>query len=105
MGGCYKIKIFKIKFFKIKIFFRRKATPSIDKSGAKPPIFSQSQKKKAFFLILTLILTENAGLSPAFIYETEGFVLKRFIFFNVKKRAATRGRPYEKNPLNKNMDV
>jgi len=23
-------------------------------------------------------LTENAGFSPAFIYEAEGFVLKRF---------------------------
>jgi len=29
---------------------------------------------------LTLILIENAGHSPAFIYEAEGFVLKRFIF-------------------------
>jgi hypothetical protein len=29
-------------------------------------------------LILTLI--ENAGFSPAFIYEAEGFVLKRVIF-------------------------
>jgi len=29
-------------------------------------------------LILILILTENAGFSPAFIYEAEGFVLKRF---------------------------
>jgi hypothetical protein len=35
-------------------------------------------KKKAFFVTLTLILTENAGFSPAFIYEAEGFVLKRF---------------------------
>jgi len=25
-----------------------------------------------------LTLTENAGFSPAFIYEAEGFVLKRF---------------------------
>jgi hypothetical protein len=25
---------------------------------------------------LILILTENAGFSPAFIYEAEGFVLK-----------------------------
>jgi len=25
-------------------------------------------------LILILILTENAGFSPAFIYEAEGFV-------------------------------
>jgi len=57
-----------------KIFFRRKASPFIDKSGAKPPIFSQNQhqsQKKGFFL---LILTENAGFSPAFIYEAEGFV-------------------------------
>jgi len=29
-------------------------------------------------LTLPLILTENAGHSPAFIYEAEGFVLKRF---------------------------
>jgi len=27
-----------------------------------------------------LILTENAGHSPAFIYEAEGFVLKRILF-------------------------
>jgi hypothetical protein len=27
-------------------------------------------------LTLTLILIENAGLGPAFIYEAEGFVLK-----------------------------
>ena len=27
---------------------------------------------------MTLILIENAGFSPAFIYEAEGFVLKRF---------------------------
>jgi len=27
---------------------------------------------------VTLILIENAGHSPAFIYEAEGFVLKRF---------------------------
>jgi len=27
--------------------------------------------------VLTLILIENAGFSPAFIYEAEGFVLKR----------------------------
>jgi len=33
-----------------------------------------------------LILIENAGFSPAFIYEAEGFVLKRFIFFAVKSR-------------------
>jgi len=28
-----------------------------------------------------LTLTENAGHSPAFIYEAEGFVLKRFKIF------------------------
>jgi len=28
-------------------------------------------------VILILILIENAGFSPAFIYEAEGFVLKR----------------------------
>jgi len=32
-----------------KFFFRRKATPSIDSSGAKPPNFSQRQKKKSLF--------------------------------------------------------
>jgi len=64
----FKIKTFKIK--SIKIIFRRKASPSIDSSGAKPPNFSQRQKT------LTLPLTENAGHSPAFIYEAEGFVLK-----------------------------
>jgi len=68
------LKSFKIKFFKIKVFFRRKASPSIDSSGAKPPNFSQSQKKKPFLVTLTLILIENAGFSPAFIYEAEGFV-------------------------------
>jgi len=47
MRGYFKVKVFKIKVFKV--FFRRKASPFIDKSGAKPPIFSQSQKKKAFF--------------------------------------------------------
>jgi len=73
----FKVKFFKIKFFKIKIIFRRKATPSIDKSGAKPPIFSQSQHQSQRQNLLTLILIENAGFSPAFIYEAEGFVLKR----------------------------
>jgi hypothetical protein len=66
----------KSKSFKIKFFFRRKATPSIDKSGAKPPIFSQQQSQSQRQKILTLILIENAGFSPAFIYEAEGFVLK-----------------------------
>jgi hypothetical protein len=33
-----------------------------------------SQRQK--ILTLTLILIENAGFSPAFIYEAEGFVLK-----------------------------
>jgi len=73
-----KIKVFKI--FKIfKSFFRRKASPSIDSSGAKPPNFSQLQRQK----ILTLTLIENAGHSPAFIYEAEGFVLKRFKRFKM----------------------
>jgi len=36
----------------------------------------QSQNQKKGFFLLTL--TENAGHSPAFIYEAEGFVLKRF---------------------------
>jgi len=29
-------------------------------------------------VVLPLILTEYAGHSPAYIYEAEGFVLKRF---------------------------
>ena len=33
---------------KIKVFFRRKATPSIDSSGAKPPNFSQKITSKSF---------------------------------------------------------
>ena len=33
-------------------------------------------------VVLTLILIENAGHSPAFIYEAEGFVLKRFKEFD-----------------------
>jgi len=66
----------KNQIIKIKIFFRRKASPSIDSSGAKPPNFSQLQSQRQ--KILTLILIENAGFSPAFIYEAEGFVLKRF---------------------------
>ena len=41
----------KVKFFKSQIFFRRKASPSIDSSGAKPPNFSQRQKKKKPFLV------------------------------------------------------
>jgi hypothetical protein len=75
-----------------KTFLRRKASPSIDKSGAKPPIFSQRQHiKSKFSLVLTLILIENAGfalrrdkqVSPAFIYEAEGFVLKRFFYLSL----------------------
>jgi len=106
-----KSKSFKIKVFKVKFIFRRKASPFIDKSGAKPPIFSQrqsqsqktgllrrfaprndrhwlrrdkhgaSEAKQLVYLgeanpenLLTLTLTENAGFSPAFIYEAEGFV-------------------------------
>ena len=48
MRGYFKVKVFKIKVFKV--FFRRKASPFIDKSGAKPPIFSQNQhiKSKSF---------------------------------------------------------
>jgi hypothetical protein len=41
---------------------------------------SEKALKKPLTLILTLILIliliENAGFSPAFIYEAEGFVLK-----------------------------
>jgi hypothetical protein len=50
--------------------------------GLNPRIFSQlpSQRQKHLTLTLLLTLTENAGFSPAFIYEAEGFVLKRFIF-------------------------
>jgi hypothetical protein len=48
----------------------RRYAPFIDSSGAKPPNFSQRQKT----LTLILILIENAGFSPAFIYEAEGFV-------------------------------
>jgi len=106
-----------IKSFKIKFFFRRKATPSIDSSGAKPPNFSQNQRQSQRQKILNLILIELVYLgeakmrgsaphlsmkpkasskkefefefdfkefdfkafwfSPAFIYEAEGFVLKR----------------------------
>jgi len=89
------------KIFKIKCFFRRKASPSIDKCGAKPRIFSQLQSqnkgnsgvsslrlRSGSFKVtslsdpsgcmVVLILIENAGHSPAFIYEAEGFVLKRF---------------------------
>jgi hypothetical protein len=36
-----------------------------------------------------LILTENAGFSPAFIYEAEGFVLKRFNDFKALKALPT----------------
>jgi len=60
-------------YLKSNAFLDGRLSPSIDSSGAKPPNFSQSQHQK----ILTLILTENAGHSPAFIYEAEGFVLKR----------------------------
>jgi len=38
-------KSLKVKIFKIKFIFRRKASPSIDKCGAKPRIFSQNQKQ------------------------------------------------------------
>jgi len=39
-------KALKSNSFKINFFFRRKASPFIDKSGAKPPIFSQLQRQK-----------------------------------------------------------
>ena len=64
----------------------------IDKSGAKPPIFSQSQKKKAFFVTLTLILIENAGfafgeinkLAPHLSMKGEAFRLKMNLFISAK---------------------
>jgi hypothetical protein len=39
-----------------------------------PDFQSTSKAKKPFFVTLTLILTEYAGFSPAYIYEAEGFV-------------------------------
>jgi HEPN domain-containing protein len=41
---------------------------------------STSKSTSTPLLTLLLTLTENAGFSPAFIYEAEGFVLKIFIF-------------------------
>jgi hypothetical protein len=57
-------KILPVVSFKIKCFLRRKASPSIDKCGAKPRIFSQnqSQRQSQRLLTLTLQLTENAGV-------------------------------------------
>jgi hypothetical protein len=57
----------KIKVFKIKFFFRRKASPSIDKYGAKPRIFSQRQRQqqRQHQKILTLILIELVYLGEA----------------------------------------
>jgi len=41
-----------------------------------PRIFSQLQRQSQNRRFYLLTLTENAGHSPAFIYEAEGFVLK-----------------------------
>jgi hypothetical protein len=40
-----------------------------------------SKASAALGLTLLLTLTENEGFSPEFIYEAEGFVLKRFLRF------------------------
>jgi hypothetical protein len=54
--------------------------------GKAPRIFSQHQRQKTLTLTLRreaahvvqlTFLPENEGFSPEFIYEAEGFVLKR----------------------------
>jgi hypothetical protein len=62
-----KVKIIKVKFFKVKFIFRRKASPSIDKFGAKPLIFSQRQNQRQ---------RQHTGLLHRFAPRNDGILTR-----------------------------